>query len=652
MTNPNYVLIDTCVVMEDPDVIPRIRARGGKPFMTITVLDELDYNKKGEDYINKNARRIFRELKNDPSKKLQSLPDGEPLHNGDVLSEFEYANGPLYLLARDQFRSNINNDSKIIEIAKDYGLVLITRDNAMKVRADALGVNAVIWVGPSGGKGQEISASKRSQCSDASKAQTKHHASVRESSNKIQPFALMVEPIAESDTLLNARFFPGTGDTVKTGAGRPIVLGNNLSAGGEGTIYVTDNDKEVCKIYHKSKLTILRKRKIELMVSREIRRDGLSWPKEIVLNKHDEFVGYIMPKAKGRTIQATMFVKPVLEKTFPNWRRTDLINICMAFLDHVRFLHDLNIVIGDINPLNVLVTDDSQQIWLVDTDSFQIENFPCPVGTVNFTPPEKQGESYNTYLRTKAHELFAVATLIFMILHPGKPPYSQQGGGSPGDNIKAMDFPYRFKRDEEEYGGKNVPQGPWQRIWSNTPYPVKEIFHDTFRDNKRPALSRWVSVMREYRKIINAGRSSDELFPMGFKVLDPIDAQCASCGAIYTESKEWLEKLQAQNKECWCPACSNQVKLKRLASASLRANERNSTLGVPKPYSHGNSRAPRIPTMSHANSGGQYGGRQQYSSQAQSSRLSGNTTRPWGVFKSFVIWGLLIWFLFKYFGDA
>ncbi|RML94152.1 hypothetical protein APX70_07765, partial [Pseudomonas syringae pv. maculicola] len=64
---------------------------------------------------------------------------------------------------------------------------------------------------------------------------------------------------------------------------------------------------------------------------------------------------------------------------------------------------------------NLLVTQDSTKLWMVDTDSFQIEGFPCPVGTVNFTAPEIQGVNYGTFMRTKEHELFAVATMLFMI---------------------------------------------------------------------------------------------------------------------------------------------------------------------------------------------------------------------------------------------
>ena len=39
------VLVDTCVLLDDPDVLVRIRKRDGLPFLTSTVLDELDFNK-------------------------------------------------------------------------------------------------------------------------------------------------------------------------------------------------------------------------------------------------------------------------------------------------------------------------------------------------------------------------------------------------------------------------------------------------------------------------------------------------------------------------------------------------------------------------------------------------------------------------------
>ena len=100
----------------------------------------------------------------------------------------------------------------------------------------------------------------------------------------------------------------------------------------------------------------------------------------------------------------------------------------------------MNIIIGDINPLNILVKSPTE-VYFVDTDSYQVENYPCPVGTIEFTPPELQGKNYETFLRSFENEYFAIATLVFMILLPGKSPYTQQGGGDPAANIRAMEFP-------------------------------------------------------------------------------------------------------------------------------------------------------------------------------------------------------------------
>ena len=42
------------------------------------------------------------------------------------------------------------------------------------------------------------------------------------------------------------------------------------------------------------------------------------------------------------------------------------------------YLHERNIIMGDINALNILVVSPTE-VYFVDTDSYQIEEFPCPV---------------------------------------------------------------------------------------------------------------------------------------------------------------------------------------------------------------------------------------------------------------------------------
>jgi hypothetical protein len=587
VVNKTRVLVDTCVLLVDPDVLVRIRQRDGLPFLTSTVLDELDFNKDINKRRNKptsqaeelrvqanakNAQLIFRQFNSAATTRLTSLPTGEALLGQDVLTQFAFKEGPVFLIGRDDFRSVSNNDAKIIELAKDYRMVLITRDFGMKVRAEALGVDVAFWTGPNGTSQHPPAPSRRAASPGAAVGENPAQLGPR-------PFALCAAPISEPDTPLPVGKIPESGDIARLGGGHEFRLGLRISAGGEGSIYETQLAGHVCKIYHRQRLTTHKLRKIELMVSRKIDRPGICWPADKVMNEDGEFVGYLMPRASGITMQTAMFVKPRLEKTFPNWNRRDLVNVAGTLIDHISYLHGLNIIIGDINPLNLLVTEDSNAVWMVDTDSFQIEDFPCPVGTVNFTPVEIQGKNYSDFLRTKEHELFAIATMIFMILLPGKPPYSQQGGGSPAENIKSRNFPYRFARDPTseklEGTGSSAPQGSWQSIWSHLPRRIREAFFDTFREDRRTSVDDWTELLSNYRYALEQGYLTSELFPLGPRVVNPVQVSCTKCSVEFTASKDWIGKVNSDGtpRALLCPECRNRIRVERLAAQSRRTAE-------------------------------------------------------------------------------
>jgi tRNA A-37 threonylcarbamoyl transferase component Bud32 len=240
--------------------------------------------------------------------------------------------------------------------------------------------------------------------------------------------------------ILPVSVIPNLNDEVTSKRLGTLKLVKEIGKGGEGSIFTTES-KLICKIYKKERLTDLVLKKLELMVSKEVNISGVCWPREIVFNANGEFFGYAMEQARGKAIQRAMFVKPLLEQNFPEWNRKSLVDLAITILRKIRALNERNIIIGDINPLNILVHS-SQEVYFVDTDSYQIEDFPCPVGTVNFTAPEIQGQHFAKFLRTPEHENFAIATLLFMILMPGKSPYSQQGGGYPREKIKRQDFSY------------------------------------------------------------------------------------------------------------------------------------------------------------------------------------------------------------------
>jgi DNA-binding helix-hairpin-helix protein with protein kinase domain len=260
----------------------------------------------------------------------------------------------------------------------------------------------------------------------------------------------------------------------------------------------------VCKIYENDKLTQGRKEKIELMQTKQI-PDALHicFPRAAVYDTSGTFRGFTMPRAEGKPLAHGLF-HPSFTRTNPLWNRKHSTQLAITILEKIQFLHELNILIGDINPSNMLVKDE-KNVYFVDCDSYQIGGFPCPVGMDTFIAPEIQSQNFNNILRTKQHELFAVATLLFMIFMPGKAPYGHEGGGGVKENIKRGLFPYA----KGERHSVNVPKGPWRYCWSHLSKPIKEAFdrcfHAEHRGKPRVEIDEWLQLMRRYLRSLEWG---------------------------------------------------------------------------------------------------------------------------------------------------
>lgn len=352
------------------------------------------------------------------------------------------------------------------------------------------------------------------------------------------------------DSRLVVSHIPIENEIVYTSSGS-IKLESKVAAGGEGIIYTT-NTPYIAKIYKRENNTKRKYEKIKLMLSKKIECEGVCYPVAALYNSDKEFVGYMMPKAKGKELQKSIFIKPLFMKNFPNWKKRDTVELCITILEKIKYLHDRNIIMGDINPANILVVS-PKEVYFVDTDSYQVENFPCPVGTNNYTAPEIQRKHFSDFLRTMGNENFAVATLLFMIMLPGKPPYSQQGGEDPINNIIKMDFSYPFG----DSSNKKTPDGPWRYIWSHLTYDLKKAFYNTFRKDgdystevTRLTADEWLPIFTYYLELLDSGKfgkqdkMSEELFPTRHKKNPKVEyTTCKLCGNEVPEN-------QCQNGIC------------------------------------------------------------------------------------------------------
>ena len=142
------VMLDTSVILEGLEGLKRLHKEGAELFVTDIVLQELD-GKKSDERVGYHARSFFRALGNAAGEKVDRVPgSGAELKNGDTLwrmrLSLESGEIDIYTLVRKHYRTRSDNDSKIIEVAKDYGFTLVTFDTAQKVRTMSEGVDVAL----------------------------------------------------------------------------------------------------------------------------------------------------------------------------------------------------------------------------------------------------------------------------------------------------------------------------------------------------------------------------------------------------------------------------------------------------------------------------------------------------------------------------
>ena len=266
-----------------------------------------------------------------------------------------------------------------------------------------------------------------------------------------------------------------TGDVLLSGCGKRIVLGDSIAEGGEGLVFVTHStlgSPLVAKLYHPTQRMRWREQKLRLMCSRPIRSPCVAWPQEILYDELRRFVGVLMPRAAGVPLGAFAFHAELLANQFPSWTRYDLTRLCLNLSASVHTLHRYGVVLGDLHPGNVMVSPDGSACW-VDVDSFQIEDYPCSVGTERFRAPELHG-NFGDFLRARSHDAYAMSVLLFMTLALGLSPFARQGGE--GDIREAagkgiLPYPFASYKPPE---GFYPPDTPGRHVWSYLPRKLRD----------------------------------------------------------------------------------------------------------------------------------------------------------------------------------
>ena len=324
-----------------------------------------------------------------------------------------------------------------------------------------------------------------------------------------------ISPLASQNKYLDMPIYCNVGDIVVTGNDRKIELSKRISNGAEGMVFNTNDPRLVAKIYHKGVITPLRWSKLTKMVSMGIKSIGICWPQDLLFYKGVP-VGYTMMIGKGKTLGNIFDGPDAMVNNFPHWKRDDIVDTLLDLLEKYIYLHLNNIIAGDIQMKNALLYS-SSSIYLIDMDSCQVDNLPCPVGTEDFTDPRLWGKNFSGFLRKLEDEDYSIAMLVFSILFCGLHPYAtRKGAETLREEIISMNFPYTLDNSSIEH----IPMGGYDHIWEYLPERIRTMLYRVFKEGFRYETVEWYDAVLEYKAQLSAHEFKDE---EAYKVFPKMD---------------------------------------------------------------------------------------------------------------------------------
>jgi|GEM_PF-1789768 len=285
-------------------------------------------------------------------------------------------------------------------------------------------------------------------------------------------------------------------------SGEPITLKKQIMQSGEATLWQVTDPGKIAKIYHKPSLEKAEKlrKMLESPPKDPTEKQGhlsIIWPQSLIYNAQEMVVGFLMTKIKNANTLSYVY-NPKLRRKFAqgfNWYY--LHTACMNLAWILQALHEKSYVIGDIKPENFLVTPHAL-VSILDTDSFQIGEYFCPVGSEGLTPPELIDQDLTSIKRKPYHDMFGIAVIFYLMLF-GSHPFSGswQGNGS----MPSKDF--LVKEGFWLYApGTKISPGPYNLSLKTIHPQLEKLFHQTFTQGhkhpeKRPLPIHWMQAFQE-----------------------------------------------------------------------------------------------------------------------------------------------------------
>jgi serine/threonine protein kinase len=299
---------------------------------------------------------------------------------------------------------------------------------------------------------------------------------------------------------------------------KPVRLGDLVGQGGEASVYKVEGRSELLAKVFEPAPRANYEAKLSWMIAnapenptRSLSHPSLAWPSELLYASNRRLAGYLMPHIRHAVPALEVFNPRRRAAVLPNFDPRYLYRAARNLSAAVAALHRSGYVIGDLNESNALVNP-SALVTLIDTDSFQVQEQQngrltihyCPVGKLEYTPPELLGKPLQALTRLPEHDAFALGVLIFQLLVGGNHPFRAQwlGSGEPPPletRVRMGLFPYKTAPPGPVRPPKNAP------TLNHLPPLVAGLFKACFIDGgqdpaNRPSAVDWRTALMEAEK--------------------------------------------------------------------------------------------------------------------------------------------------------
>lgn len=265
-------------------------------------------------------------------------------------------------------------------------------------------------------------------------------------------------------------------------------------------------------------------------------------PKLLVYESHSgqpgALAGYAMRRLESsRSMSAARLFnfEEIGRLTRYTWK--DAVFAALRLAESVAHVHRHGVVIGDLNPENVLFEQQPMpggtSTWraiLLDTDSFQIATSGgarhlCPVSRPLYTAPELIGRDFSQTWRLASSDDFSLAVVIYQLLLHDHPYDNAINPREPDLDVSSKIRRGLYPHAQSPHPG--LRPSPYRPSPSQISDTINRAFQSSFRSAgdglgvlERPTAAEWVVLLRDlHRHVVPCSHSPHHHHPSGKECL-------------------------------------------------------------------------------------------------------------------------------------